>query len=295
MNDAVTTGALAEFEQARPRLFGIAYRMLGSASEAEDIVQDAWLRWNGVRETVDNPTAYLATITTRLSLTALDSARARRETYVGPWIPEPVDTSADPLLGAERAEALSLAVLLLLERLSPSERAAYVLREAFAYSFRDIAGVLETSEENARQLARRARTHLSRHLATPVSADERTRLLEAFVAAASTGDLAGLEALLATDAVTISDGGGVVSAARKPVLGRTRVAQFLLGVLEKFAYDLVPIPVMANGQVAFVGLRARVPAAFWTMDVSATGVSQVLIVLNPLKLSRFEGLPSPSL
>ena len=162
MNDAVTTGALADFEQARPRLFGIAYRMLGSATEAEDIVQDAWLRWQGVTDDVDNPTAYLATITTRLSLTALESARMRRESYIGPWLPEPVDTSADPLLGAERAEALSLAVLLLLERLTGAERAAYVLREAFAYSFRDIAGVLETTEENARQLASRARAHLSR-------------------------------------------------------------------------------------------------------------------------------------
>jgi len=294
MNEPVTTGALAEFEQARPRLFGIAYRMLGSASEAEDIVQDAWLRWQGVTDAVENPTAYLATITTRLSLTALDSARARRETYVGPWLPEPVDTSADPLLGAERAEALSLAVLLLLERLSPAERATYVLREAFAYSFRDIAAVLEISEENARQLASRARAHLSRQRERTITGAERSRLLEAFVAAAATGDLADLEALLATDAVTLSDGGGIVNAARKPVFGRSRVAQFLLGVLAKFAYDLVPIPVSANGALAFVGLRNGVPAAFWTMDTSAEGISQVLIVLNPTKLSHFEGLSSPS-
>jgi len=294
MNEPVTTGALAEFEQARPRLFGIAYRMLGSASEAEDIVQDAWLRWHGVTDAVENPTAYLATITTRLSLTALGSARARRETYLGPWLPEPVDTSADPLLGAERAEALSLAVLLLLERLTPAERAAYVLREAFAYSFRDIAQVLEITEENARQLGSRARAHLARQLATPVSAAERSRLLESFIAAATSGDLPQLEALLAADAVTLSDGGGMVNAARKPVLGRERVAQFLLGVLTKFAYDLVPVPVSANGQLSFVGLRNGVPAAFWTMDTSTEGISQVLIVLNPAKLSHFERLSSPS-
>ena len=294
MNDAVTTGALAEFERVRPRLFGIAYRMLGSASEAEDIVQDAWLRWHGVTETVDNPAAYLATVTTRLALTALASARVRRESYVGPWVPEPVDTSADPMLGAERAEALSLAVLLLLERLSPTERAAYVLREAFVYSFRDIAEVLQTSEQNARQLASRARRHLSSSTPQAVSGAERSQLLEAFVAAANSGDLTRLESLLASDAITISDGGGIVSAARKPVVGRERVAQFLLGVLDKFASDLVPVPVSANGELAFVGLRNGVPAAFWTMDASTQGIAQVLIVLNPTKLSRFERLSSPS-
>ena len=122
MNETVTTGALTEFEAHRGRMFGIAYRMLGSATEAEDIVQDAWLRWQTVTDEVESPAAYLATITTRLSLTALDSARVRRETYVGPWLPEPVSTQDDPLLGAERAEALSLAVLLLLERLTAAEQ-----------------------------------------------------------------------------------------------------------------------------------------------------------------------------
>ena len=128
------------FESVRPRLFGIAYRMLGSAAEAEDIVQDAWLRWQGTdRSAVENPPAFLATATTRLAITFAQSARSRRETYIGPWLPEPVDTSGDPRLGAERAEALEFAVLLLLEKLSPTERAAYVLREAFDYSYDQIA------------------------------------------------------------------------------------------------------------------------------------------------------------
>ncbi len=136
----VNDDGVSVFESVRPRLFGIAYRMLGSAAEAEDIVQDAWLRWQGTdRSAVADPPAFLATATTRLAITFVQSARSRRETYIGPWLPEPVDTSGDPRLGAERAEALEFAVLLLLEKLSPTERAAYILREAFDYSYDQIA------------------------------------------------------------------------------------------------------------------------------------------------------------
>jgi len=150
------------FEGVRPRLFGIAYRMLGSAAEAEDIVQDAWLRWQGTdRTAVVDPPAFLATTTTRLAITFAQSARSRRETYIGPWLPEPVDTSGDPRLGAERAEALEFAVLLLLEKLSPTERAAYILREAFDYSYDQIAHTIRSTEANARQLVSRARKHIS--------------------------------------------------------------------------------------------------------------------------------------
>src|SRR6185295_13519794 len=150
------------FESVRPRLFGIAYRMLGSAAEAEDIVQDAWLRWQGTdRTAVADPPAFLATATTRLAITFSQSARSRRETYIGPWLPEPIDTSGDPRLGAERAEALEFAVLLLLEKLSPTERAAYVLREAFDYSYDQIAHTIRSTEANARQLVTRARKHVS--------------------------------------------------------------------------------------------------------------------------------------
>src|SRR5882672_1193399 len=144
---------LAVFVGVRSRLFGIAYRMLGSATEAEDIVQDVWLRWQTTnRNVVLNPHAFLATTTARLAINVAQSARTRRETYVGQWLPEPVDTSADPRLGAERREALELAVLVLLERLSPPERAAYVLREAFNYPYKDIGEVLHVEEANARQL-----------------------------------------------------------------------------------------------------------------------------------------------
>ncbi len=288
----MATDALAVFEDVRPRLFGIAYRMMGTVAEAEDLVQEAWLRWQGAdRASVREPAAFLATTVTRLALNELESARARREQYVGPWLPEPVDTSADPALGAERAEALSLAVLMLLERLTPAERAAYVLHEAFGYSFAEVAEVLESSPENARQLGSRARAHIARERGRAVSPAERERLLGAFIAAAQSGALEQLEALLAADAVTVSDGGGVVLAARKIVGGRARVAQFLLGVLEKFASDLVPIPVQVNGELAFVGLRDGAPTALWTVDVTDEGVASVFIVLNPHKLSHLGGLP----
>lgn len=284
-----TDAALARFEDARPRLFGIAYRMMGTVAEAEDLVQEAWIRWQGAdNAAVREPAAFLATTVTRLALTELDSARARRERYVGPWLPEPVDTSADPALGAERAEALSFAMLLLLERLSPPERAAYVLREAFDYPYRRIAEVLETSEANARQLASRARAHLDRARTASVTDAERERLLTAFVAAAQQGDLERLESVLAEDIVALSDGGGVVLAARKPVTGRENVARFLLGVLEKFAADAVHAPHPYNGDIAFVSLRDGEPFAVWTVDVGADGIRGFYNVMNPAKLSRIE-------
>jgi RNA polymerase sigma-70 factor (ECF subfamily) len=281
--------ALAAFESARPRLFGIAYRMMGTVAEAEDLVQEAWLRWQGAdHESVREPAAFLATTVTRLALTELDSARARRERYVGPWLPEPVDTASDPALGAERAEALSFAMLVLLERLSPAERAAYVLHEAFDYPYRRVAEVLETSEANARQLGSRARAHLERVRTASVSDAERQRLLAAFLAAAQEGDLERLESVLAEDVIALSDGGGVVLAARKPVVGRERVAPFLLGVLEKFAADLEHVPVSYNGETAFVSLRGRDPVAVWTLDIGPDGIRGFYNVMNPAKLSRIE-------
>ena len=215
---------LSAFAGVRPRLFGIAYRMLGSASEAEDVVQDVWLRWQSTnRKAVENPPAFLATTTTRLCINIAQSAHTRRETYVGTWLPEPVDTSSDPGLGAERSEALKLAVLLLLEKLSPTERAAYVLREAFDYSYDQIASILQMEEANVRQLVSRARKHITDGRRTPVSSIEQRRLLEAFVAAAQKGDMAGLEEILAEDVVAYADGGGLVRAAGVPVSGRERV------------------------------------------------------------------------
>jgi RNA polymerase sigma-70 factor (ECF subfamily) len=287
--------ALETFQAVRPRLFGIAYRMLGSATEAEDLVQDAWVRWQGTdRDAVREPAAFLATVVTRLALTALDSARARREVYVGPWLPEPVLTDDDPALGAERNEALSLAVLTLLEKLTPAERAAFVLHEAFDYPFRQVAEVLEISEANARQLASRARAHLDRERAAPVDPVEQQRLLEAFVDAAQRGDLEALEAVLAEDVIALSDGGGVVLAARKPVEGRERVARFLLGILDKFARDIEAVPAIVNGEPGFIGIRDGEPMAVWTVEIGANGIRRFLNVMNPAKLSRIGGLSGQS-
>lgn len=265
-------------------MFGIAYRMLGSATDAQDVLQDAWLRWRTTTEPVDNPGAFLATVVTRLCLNSLDSARARRETYVGPWLPEPVDTSADPLLGAERSEALSLAALLLLERLSPAERAVYVLHEAFDYPFRQIAEVLEISESNARQLGSRARKHIDSERRAEVSPADRERLFGMLVAALRSGDVAALEQGLAEDVMVLSDGGGVVFAARKPVVGRAHVAQFLTGIGRGLGDSVEFVPVAVNGDVGMLGIRDGAPQSLTTVVFDGPAVSRVLIVMNPHKL-----------
>lgn len=202
--------AVAVFVQHRTRLFGIAYRVLGSAVEAEDVVQEAWLRWQKTdRSVVVSPVAFLASTTTRLAINVAQSARVRRETYIGPWLPEPIDTSSDPEVGAQRAEALELALLLVLEKLSPTERAAYVLREAFDYTYPEIADILQLTLVNVRKIVSRARKHLSAEQRVSVDAAEHRRLLNTFVSAAQTGDVASLEALLTIDAVSLSDGNGI--------------------------------------------------------------------------------------
>ncbi|HRX87043.1 MAG TPA: sigma-70 family RNA polymerase sigma factor, partial [Phycisphaerae bacterium] len=191
---------LRVFDAVRPRLFGIAYRMLGSVAEAEDIVQSAWLRWQVTdRGAVVDADAFLVTVTTRLAINQAKSARVQREHYAGVWLPEPIDTSTDPCVGAERAEGLELAVLMLLEKLAPTERAAYVLREAFDYPYDRIAEVLRLTTVNARQLVSRARQHITNGRQMTAGADEHHRLLLAFVAAARKGDASALEDLFAAD------------------------------------------------------------------------------------------------
>jgi RNA polymerase sigma factor (sigma-70 family) len=189
---------LSAFMNVRRRLFGIAYRMLRSAAEAEDVVQDVWIRWQTTdRSVVRDAAAFLATTTTRLAINVMQSARWRRETCSGPWLPEPVDTSDDPGLGAERSEALELGVLILLEKLSPPEQAAYILREAFDYAYRDIADALRLREANARQLVTRARQHVANGRKRPANATEQGRLLAAFIVAAKNGDIADLAGVTA--------------------------------------------------------------------------------------------------
>jgi RNA polymerase sigma-70 factor (ECF subfamily) len=193
----------ATFELVRPRLFGIAYRVLGGAADAEDVVQDTWIRWHGTnRGEVRDPRAFLATATTRLAINVCESARARHEAPGGGWLPEPIDHAADPTVGVERDEALEPAVRNLVEKLSPAERAVFVLREGFDYPYREIAEVLELSEAYARQLLVRARARLGSERRARVSRGEHRSLLAAFSAAARTGDLTRLEQLLAGEIAT---------------------------------------------------------------------------------------------
>jgi len=282
------TDAAAVFAAVRPRLFGIAYRMLGSWTEAEDIVQDAWLRWQGTdRTVVNNPNAFLATTTTRLCLNVAQSAQKRRETYVGPWLPEPVDTRADPTLGAERGEALELAVLLLLERLTPTERAAYILREAFDYPYSDIAAILQLSPSNTRQLVSRARRHLAAEQVEPVSPAAHRRLLQAFLVAARTGDLTSLEGLLAADVISYSDGNGARHASRIPVVGRPHVAAFIVAFQPRFWVQTNVEWVEVNGRAAVLITTGSAPKALLSISASDRGVHQIQWMINPAKLAAF--------
>ncbi len=276
------------FAAARPRLFGIAYRMTGSVADAEDLVQDVWLRWQlADRDAVLNPEAYLATAITRLAINESQTARARRETYVGPWLPEPVDTAADPQVGAEQGAVLELAVLMLLEKLTPTERAAYVLREAFGYQYKEIAEIVRTSEAATRQLVSRARKHLADERRAPVERADQRRLLEAFVAAAQAGDLARLEELFAQDVVSYSDSNGAVRAAGRPLFGAATLARIFAAWAPGFWEGAEVSYVEANGQSA---VRLRKDAntyAVITVTASAEGIDQVMWLVNPEKLHAF--------
>ncbi|WP_416980946.1 RNA polymerase sigma-70 factor [Streptomyces sp. T028] len=280
--------AVSVFVQHRNRLFGIAYRVLGSAVEAEDVVQEAWLRWqNTDRSVVVSPVAFLSSTTTRLAINVAQSARVRRETYIGPWLPEPVDTSADPEVGAQRAEALELALLLVLERLSPTERAAYVLREAFDYAYPEIAEILRLSLVNVRKIVSRARKHLSEEQRERVDTAEHRRLLSVFVSAAQTGDVASLEALLTPDAVSLSDGNGMRGCARVPVLGRARVARMV--TYRKLWREAEPRLVDANGSPGVMVYRDGQPVVFMTFAASKEGIHTLMWMFSPSKIAAFLG------
>jgi RNA polymerase sigma-70 factor, ECF subfamily len=224
-----------ELQALRRHGFGVAYRMLGSVSEAEDVAQEALLRLTREDGPIDEPAAWMTTVATRLSINVLKSARARRESYVGPWLPEPLveDPAPGPASRAELADSLSLALLVLLERLTPVERAAYLLREVFGYEYAQIADIIERTEVNSRQLVTRARKHLEANRPR-FDADEAARdaLLERFLAAAEEGDLEALEELLAKDAVLYADSGGKRMAPREPLFGATLIARFMAAVAQ---------------------------------------------------------------
>lgn len=279
--------AVSDFVEHSPRLFGIAYRVLGSADEAKDVVQEVWLRWQKTdRSVVVSPMAFLSSITTRLAINVAHSARVRRETYIGPWLPEPIDTSADPGVGTLHGEALELALLLLLEKLNPNERAAYVLREAFDYEYAEIAEILQLSPVNTRKIVSRARKHLSAEQRQTVDTAEHRQLLEAFVSASRTGNLAALEALLTPDVVSLSDGNGIRGAARIPVLGRARVAN-LATATPRFWRDVDVQVVQANGHSAVMIHRNGRPTTFMTIAASQEGIDKVMWLFNPDKIATF--------
>ncbi|MEU9480075.1 RNA polymerase sigma-70 factor [Streptomyces sp. NPDC048191] len=279
-----------EFESHRPRLFGLAYRLLGSAHEAEDAVQDAYLRFSGAdRASIEHPGAWLAKAVTNLCLTRLTSARARREEYPGTWLPEPVVTSdgtLGPLESVERREQVSMALLVLLERLTPTERAVYVLREAFGYAHRDIAGVLDLSEANCRQLYRRAVARVAvpegRFEPAPQRQEE---LVMSFLTAAREGDLAGLEKLLAADVTYWGDGGGKVSAVRRPIEGREKVVRFLVGGAERFTGGLDIVVMEVNGASALAGWAGDVLVGVAAFELRDGLIAHVRTVMNPDKLA----------
>lgn len=290
-----SAGPLAAFEAERPRLFGIAYRMLGSVREAEDVVQDAWIRWQRADPgAVRAPAAYLVRTVTRLAMDVLASARARRLEYVGPWVPEPLLQDAeDPREAQALADDLSQAFLLMLERLAPTERAVFLLRQSFGFSFREIAEVVGRTEENCRQIERRARGRLGGEPVRPADPAEHGRLLHSFLRATREGDLDGLLALLAEDAVALSDGGGRVAAARNPVRGALNIARFYVGLASKAPAGTELRPARVNGTpgaLVFVGGELYSTMTFTVRDGRIT---QILSVLNPEKLPRLAlGQPS---
>ncbi len=279
-----------ELEAVRRRGFGVAYRMLGSVAEAEDVVQEALLRLARSEERIEEPAAWITTVTTRLSIDVLRLARVRRETYVGPWLPEPLieDVSEEPAARVELEDSLSQAFLLMLERLTPLERAAFLLREVFDYDYAKVAEVLDRSEASCRQLVTRARKHLaSEHLRFDPDESLRDDLLERFMAAAEEGDLEAFEELLARDAVLYADGGGKVTAARRPLVGARRIGRAFSAVTRKLRRRGVvdAQAVMVNGQPGRI-LRGA-DGEVWqvlSVDVVDGRIQTVRIMRNPDKL-----------
>jgi RNA polymerase sigma-70 factor (ECF subfamily) len=281
-----------DFEAQRPRLFWLAYRLLGSASEAEDAVQDAYLRLHAADAAlIKSLPAWLTKAVTNLCLNRLTSARARREVYPGPWLPEPVltdDRTLGPQETAEQRESVSIALLSLMEQLNPNERAAFVLREAFAYSHFEIAEILEISEVNVRQLYRRARQRLGeprRSVHRPDRAQWR-RLVDRFFTAANAGDVAGLVEILTADVTSTADGGGKVAAARRPISGRDRTAQYVARV---FSRNIAQIRLRldaaeVNGEPAMLAFDGNTLAGVLCFEIAGEQIAALRVLANPDKL-----------
>jgi RNA polymerase sigma-70 factor (TIGR02957 family) len=296
------------FDEHRDFLVSVAYRILGSVTDAEDIVQEAWLRWSGVDHSqVKDPRAFLIRVTTRLAIDRLRRVKARRESYVGPWLPEPVLTSQDPAEDAAMAESVSMAILVMLETLSPLERAVFVLREAFGMPHSEIADVLGRKEEAVRQLARRAHDHV-REGRTRFDADrtEQRRVTERFLEAATGGDLEALMTVLSPGVTLVADGGGRALAPRRPLRGANKVARFLLAVAteEQTVRFLRSVgsepsggvrvyPVRVNSEPGVVITSGGEPISALVLDVSDGVVQTIHLVANPEKLTGVRAVEAP--
>ena len=284
-----------QVDELRPIAFAVAYRMLGTVSDAEDIVQETLLRLHralAAGEHIDSPRGFVATVTTRLSIDELRSARARREEYVGEWLPEPIitDSTGDPLQHAEMLESLSLAMLVLLESLSPEQRAVLLLRDVFDYGYDEIAAIVDKSEDNVRQLAARARRHVKqRRPRFQTTREHQEELADRFFAAAEQGDLAGLEALLAADVKLTGDGGGKATAPERPLQGRARVARTLSNwsrsgrqipglTLRRVEVNGSPGMLSFNAQQQLIGVLA--------LEISNGQITAISSINNPDKLAH---------
>jgi RNA polymerase sigma-70 factor, ECF subfamily len=280
-----------EFEHYRVLLFSIAYRMTGSASDAEDLVQETYLRYQASESSeIVSLKAYLSTIITRLALDYLKSARVAREQYIGAWLPEPILTSEDggfPLAELEQQEALSLAFLRLLEALSPPERAVFLLHEIFDYPFSDIGSMLEKSPANCRQIFHRARLALQDKRAR-FEPEPQRQLLLSFLSASQAGDMAALTSLLAQDAVSWSDGGGKAQSNLKPIHGQQAVARFWLSVTRKNQRPLTFTLAEINGSPAILFWEEGSLAVVISLTLSAVGIQEIYALLNPEKLAYLQ-------
>ena len=290
------------FNADRPRLFSIAYRMLGSASEAEDVLQDAWLRYAGAdAASIRSPQAFATTIVTRLCLDRLKAARVTRESYVGPWLPEPVLTSEvdDPETLAERAESVTLAFLVLLETLSPEERAVFLLKEVFEYEHSEIADILATTTDNSRQLLHRAKARVAKARPTLSGTPESRRAVaQRFAQAFGSGDAAALTAMLTRDVGMWSDGGGKVTAARRPLLGREQVLNFLIG-LQRTADNAgllsqasLVIEDVNSEPALILRVGGRLESIF-VLSIEADSIRDIRVVRNPDKLAHIDRRLTP--
>ena len=287
---------LATFDQYRSLLFSIAYRMLGSVADAEDMLQETFIRWQEAPEQeIRSPRAFLITIVSRLCINYLQSARAQREQYVGQWLPELIVTApgSDPLENIRLGESLSIAFLLMLERLTPVERAVFVLREVFEYEYPELATALGESEANCRQILHRARQHVSAMRPRfKASQRQKSELLEGFLQAAKNGDLEGLVALLADDVVLHSDGGGKAVSAPNLIRGAKNVARGALGTLQKLMpKNLVFRPAQVNGEPGIVSYLEGKPFSVLTLVAGEGHIQTIYVLTNPEKLAHVPDLP----